>query len=692
MLYNLLSYPGDHLMNQKPTYEELVKKIHDLEARLSRKAKKADAESSMTEEPQDINGYRDIEEDLQASKEMLQLVMDNIPQHIFWKDRDSIYLGCNRNFAIAAGVETPEAIKGKSDYDLAWKKEETDFFLEYDRRVMETNTPEYHIIEPQLQAGGKQAWLDTNKVPLHDPDGKVVGILDTYEDITERIQTEENLYHYEKIVATTSDFMSIIDSDYVYLAVNDAYVKAHCKERDAIVGHTAADLMGPEVFEHTVKPYLDRAFKGEIVTYDAWFEYPGFGRRYMHVSYYPDLDGDEASGSVVVNAHDITIIRELETKLIQAQKLEAIGTLAGGLAHDFNNLLMGIQGRASLMMSEMDASDPLIEHVKGIEEYVLSATALTDQLLGFARGGKYEVQATDLNELAKNTLEMFGRTKKEIQVSTQYENQLWAVEVDRRQIEQVLLNIFVNAWQAMPDGGDLYLNTENLHIDKSMEVPYTIEPGRFVKISITDTGVGIDESARQRIFDPFFTTKEKKRGTGLGLASAYGIVKNHGGFINVYSEPGRGTTFNIYLPATKSSPEQLSKTEGQIVSGTGVVLIVDDEELVTDIGGQLLARLGYQVMAASGGAEAVEIFRANREAIQLVILDMVMPGMSGSETFDRLKAIDGSVRILLSSGYSINGEATAILNKGCNGFVQKPFNLKQLSRKIREILDTDSGT
>ena len=692
MLYNLLSYPGDHLMNQKPTYAELVRKIHDLEARLNRKTEKPDAEPIGPEDSKDVFVYGDIEEDLQASKEMLQLVMDNIPQHIFWKDRESVYLGCNSNFAQVAGVGEPDAIVGKTDYDLAWKKEEADFFREWDRRVMKTNTPEYHIIEPQLQAGGKQAWLDTNKVPLHDPDGKVVGILGTYEDITERIQTEENLYHYEKIVATTSDFMSIIDSDYVYLAVNDAYVKAHRKERDEIVGHTAEELMGSDVFEQIVKPHLDRAFAGEIVTYDAWFEYPGHGRRYMHVSYYPDLDGDEASGGVVVNAHDITLIRELETKLIQAQKLEAIGTLAGGLAHDFNNLLMGIQGRASLMISEMDASDPLIEHVKGIEEYVLSATALTDQLLGFARGGKYEVQATDLNELAKSTLEMFGRTKKEIQVSTQFEDQLWTVEVDRRQIEQVLLNIFVNAWQAMPDGGDLYLNTENLHVDENMEVPYTIEPGRFVMISITDTGVGIDESARQRIFDPFFTTKEKKRGTGLGLASAYGIVKNHGGFIDVYSEPGKGTTFNIYLPATKSSPEQLSKTEGKVVSGTGVVLIVDDEELVTDIGGQLLVRLGYQVMAASGGAEAVEIFRNNRDVIQLVILDMVMPGMSGSETFDRLKAIDGNVRILLSSGYSINGEATAILNKGCNGFVQKPFNLEQLSQKIREILDSDSDT
>jgi two-component system, cell cycle sensor histidine kinase and response regulator CckA len=472
------------------------------------------------------------------------------------------------------------------------------------------------------------------------------------------------------------------------LAVNDAYLKAYCKIRDDIIGHTVADLVGPEFFVKHAKPQLDRTFAGKAVTYEAWIDYPAHGSRYMRVSYYPYVDEEKELKRVVVNAHDITKIKQLETKLIQAQKMEAIGTLAGGLAHDFNNLLMGIQGRASLMASEMDVSHPLLVHVKGIEKYVQSAATLTNQLLGFARGGKYEVKPTDFNQLISNTVDMFGRTKKEIQILTKFEPSLWVVEVDPRQMEQVLLNLLVNAWQAMPNGGELYLQTENTQVDETVEAPSSIIPGRYIKISISDTGAGMDESVRQRIFDPFFTTKEKKRGTGLGLASAYGIIKNHSGFINVTSKPGKGSTFSIYLPSTDKNPEHEDDVGDPIIHGTGTVLIVDDEKLVANVESQMLANLGYRVMVANSGAEAVEIYRANRDSIQLVILDMIMPKMSGNETFDRLKDIDEKVCVLLSSGYSIDGEATAILKKGCHGFIQKPFNLEQLSLKIRTILST----
>jgi signal transduction histidine kinase len=225
--------------------------------------------------------------------------------------------------------------------------------------------------------------------------------------------------------------------------------------------------------------------------------------------------------------------------------MESLGTLAGGIAHDFNNLLMGIQGRTSLMVMDKDYSHPDFEHLKGIEDYVKSAADLTRQLLGFARGGKYEVKPTDINEMIKKSSSMFGRTKKEIKIHEKYQKDVWTVEVDQGQIEQVLMNLYVNAWQAMPGGGELYIETENVTLNEDYVKPYQVEQGNYVKISITDTGVGMDEATRQRIFEPFFTTKEMGRGTGLGLASVYGIIKNHGGFINVYSEKGEGTTFNI---------------------------------------------------------------------------------------------------------------------------------------------------
>ena len=383
--------------------------------------------------------------------------------------------------------------------------------------------------------------------------------------------------------------------------------------------------------------------------------------------------------------------RQLETQLLMIQKMESIGTLAGGIAHDFNNILMGIQGNASLMQLKIEPDHPSYQKIKNIENYVASGTELTRQLLGFARRGKYTVKATDLNDIIEKSSRMFGRTKKEIQIHTDLSDDLWAVEVDRGQLDQVLLNLYVNAWQAMPEGGDLYLKTENTILDENYVKPYKVVPGKYVKVTVTDTGVGIEKEHLGRIFEPFFTTKEMGRGTGLGLASVYGVIKNHGGYINVYSEKKLGTTFSFYLPASDKEVVQEREKPVQAAKGTETILLIDDEAMILDVGKELLGELGYKVITASGGEEALRVFEENHDEIQLVIMDMIMPVMSGGETFDRLKAMSPDIKILLSSGYSLNGQATKILERGCDGFIQKPFNMNQLSQKIREILDNRRG-
>ncbi len=300
---------------------------------------------------------------------------------------------------------------------------------------------------------------------------------------------------------------------------------------------------------------------------------------------------------------------------------------------------------------------------------------------------EYEVRPVDLNGFIKKQNRMFGRTKKEITIRGKYEKDLWSVEVGQGQIGQVLLNLYVNAWQAMPGGGVLYLATENVIFHKSDVKPFSAASGRYVKISVTDTGVGMDKATREKIFDPFFTTKMMGRGTGLGLASAYGIIKNHNGFIQVYSEKGEGTTFTIYLPASDKEVLVEKKSNGDILKGSETILLVDDEDMVTDVAQELLERLGYRVLLADNGKTALEVYEKNRERIDLVVLDMIMPDMGGGDTYDGLKKLDPAVKVLLSSGYSINGQVTEILGRGCNGFIQKPFKMNELSQKIREVLE-----
>ena len=447
------------------------------------------------------------------------------------------------------------------------------------------------------------------------------------------------------------------------------------------------DMFVPEEEWPNAKIMMEKVLAGEYVSGIETRRYTKAGDVIpvsISGAIFNDRNGNSAG--TVVNLRDISEHKRLEAQIQHSQKMEAIGTLAGGIAHDYNNLLMGILGNLSLIALDFDSGHPYYTKLKNIEKYVQSGADLTKQLLGFAKGGKYEVKPVDMNDLIEKSSEMFSRTKKEIRIHKKYQKEIWSVEVDSNQIEQVLLNLYVNAGQAMPGGGEIYLQTSNVTLTQDHDRHFSAKSGNYVKISVKDTGVGMDEITLKRIFDPFFTTKDRSMGTGLGLASAYGIIKNHGGIIDAHSVIGQGSTFDVYLPASSKKIVRKEDMNGEALKGSETVLLIDDEEIVIDIGGQILERLGYRALTARSGKEAIEIYQANKNKINIVILDVIMPDMGGGETYDRLKKINPDIKVLLSSGYSINGQASEIMNRGCNGFIQKPFNMEQLSRKIRDIL------
>ncbi|MDF1563250.1 MAG: ATP-binding protein [Deltaproteobacteria bacterium] len=384
---------------------------------------------------------------------------------------------------------------------------------------------------------------------------------------------------------------------------------------------------------------------------------------------------------------DISEKRRVEKHLAQAQKMEAVGTLAGGMAHDFNNLLMGIQGRVSLLHARKDVPEGALTHLSVIEEHIESAAGLTRQLLGLARGGKYQPAVTDLNQLVQRSLELFARTHKSLTPVLDLQEDLWSARVDRHQLEQVLLNLLLNGWQAMPEGGELAVRTRNLELDADHAAAMDLGAGVYVCIAVVDTGVGMTEEVRRRIFEPFFTTREQERGTGLGLASAYGIVRNHGGAVEVESAPGEGSTFRVLVPAEpEEEPVQRKEVAEELPGGSETILVIDDEALILSSIQPLLEMLGYRTLTASSGRAALELLEADPARVDLIILDMVMPGLDGPATFERIRQIPCEARVLLSSGYSVEQSTAALMEQGC-AFLQKPYRIEELARKLREQLD-----
>ncbi|MCB0222711.1 MAG: response regulator [Anaerolineae bacterium] len=521
---------------------------------------------------QDITERKRSEEALRESESKYRTLVENIPQKIFTKDRASVYVSCNENFARDLGIK-PDHCAGRTDYDF-FPNELADKYRADDQRIMETGQTE-ELEEKYVQAG-QETWVQTIKTPIRQEDGRVIGILGIFWDITKRIQAEAE------------------------------------RER-------------------------------------------------------------------------------LQLQLNQAQKMESIGRLAGGIAHDFNNLLVSIIGYAELGMLNITPDDQLYANFKRIKEGGERAADLTRQILAFSRQQVLEIKQLDLNQVINEFVPMLRRLiSEDIALQTRLADNLPPLKADKGQLEQVLMNLVVNARDAMPDGGTLIIDTAYVAPDEASVDKYLkgARPGPQVLLTVSDTGNGIDIELQPHIFEPFFTTKARGQGTGLGLATVFGIIKQHQGNIEVYSEPGQGTTFEIYLPVADApiSTEKVVAPNTRIVPGTETVLVVEDEAGVRQLVGDALRLHGYYVLIAEDPLGGLNLAATYEGPIDLLLTDVIMPHMNGRALYRQLAMVRPGLKVLYMSGYTDDVIAfQGVLDPGV-AFLQKPFAIRDLLQKVRGVL------
>ncbi len=778
---------------------------------------------------------RGAAKDVFPSEEMFQLVLDTIPQRVFWKDTNSVYVGCNVPLAHDAGFDDPSQLIGLTDYDMSWRPT-ADRYRADDHEVMTTGIAMINYEEPQVRADGSEGWLRTSKLPLRAADGRVIGVLCTYEDITEQRRAHEALRESEQfldnIVENIPHMVFVKDArDLRFVRLNRAGELLNGYSREDLIGEDGTVLSPPD--EVAFMGSVDRQVieTGEVVDIpEEILTTPHRGPRILHTTKIPIFDeqgkprfllgiseditdrklaeealrkseeryrhiietitdyvfsvfvadGRAAStthgpGCVAVTGYtpeefaadpglwldmvvpedrelvvdqsrrvltgehvgplehrivrkdgamrwvrntlvprfdpsgalvaydgliqDITELRALQEQLLQAQKMEGIGRLAGGIAHDFNNLLTAILGYLEMARLDLPADLPPDDAIRADLDEIGTAgeraARLTRQLLAFASKQIVAPVRLDLSALISDLLKMLRPLLSEnITVETVLEPGLGTIEADPSQIQQLLVNLTVNAADAMPDGGRLIIETamEDVTEDYAATHPGA-SPGSHVRLSVTDTGSGMNEYVLSHLFEPFFTTKEQGKGTGLGLAVCYGIVRAMGGHIRVFSEPGNGTTFRIFLPRVDGpvTDRPAIAPVSPTPTGTETILVVEDEDVVRHLAVIGLRAQGYTVIEACDGVEALEIVARIAPELDLVVSDVVMPGMSGPELVKRLAAVAPGTRRLLVSGHAESTVLPAWLTDVGAAFLPKPFTPERLARKVREVLDSPAG-
>ena len=643
----------------------------------------------------DITERKKAEEALLKSEELFRSLFDNMLngfaycKMLFDQERpqDFIYLNVNKAFETLTGLKN---VVGKKVSEVIPDIKESDpELLERYGRVALTGIPE--VFEVYLQA--LKMWFS---ISVYSPEKEYfVAVFDV---ITERKKADEELIkneeRFRQITENTEELIWEVDADGLYTYVSPVVEKILGYKPEEVVGKKHFfDFFAPDIKEKIKKSASVYFLRKQVIKKTS--------NKYVHKQ--GNIVLIETSGVPILDSKgtllgyrgvdiDITEHRRLENQLRQSQKMEAVGQLAGGIAHDFNNILTAIYGYASAALRNMVQNDPNRLNIEHLHEAAERAAQLTQSLLTFSRKQIINIKPVGLHEIISNVEKFLVRViGEDIKVRIVFNESEINVLVDSGQIEQVIMNLATNARDAMTKGGRFTIETALTEIDAQFISNHGFgKPGKYAVVSVTDTGIGMDEETRKRIFEPFFTTKGVGKGTGLGLAMVYGIVKQHDGYINVYSEPGNGTTFRIYLPVAGAGVKAISEensVETVMPHGTETVLLAEDNETVKRLISDVLGEFGYTVIIANDGQDAVEKFTENRERIQLLLFDMIMPNKNGKEAYEEIRKMNPEIRVIFMSGYT----ADIIKEKDSLGdnlaFITKPMLPVDLLRKVREALD-----
>jgi len=634
----------------------------------------------------DVTGRKQAEEALRAQHDLLRALIDNMPDLIYVKDDESRFVLANRALAQLMGAKNPEDLLGKTDFDYFPKELATAYYSD-EQAILQTGLPLLNQEERSVDAEGNAKWLSTSKVPLRDRQGETIGIIGIGRDITVGKQAEETLRQSE------TSFRSVVEGapyGIFRASVDGRFLRVNSALQEMLGYRTLTELLDANLGDHVFRNRAD--FHHLVELLGSVDEFKDVEMEWKRKDDSPITvlcsgrkveGGDENTTYNEVFVEDITERRVLERQLRMAAKMEAVGRLSGGIAHDFNNLLGVIIGYSQMLARKMERDNPLHEYIEEIEKAGQRATSLTRQLLAFSRQQILTPKVLNLNELVSDMVKMLPRLiGEDIAISTKLEPAIGSVKADQGQIEQVVMNLAVNARDAMPSGGRLTIGTADAVFDEMYARQHPgAKPGKYVMLSVADSGVGMNSQTLQHIFEPFFTTKEVGKGTGLGLATVYGIMKQSGGYIWVDSELGNGSCFQIFLPHVE---EQTSPSPNS--QGSETILVAEDAEPLRKLARTFLEERGFQVLTASSGEEALKVAAEFSGEIHLLLTDVVMPGMNGRVLAEQLLPKRPGMKVLYMSGYTDSFIAGhGVLEEGTH-LLHKPFTEEVLISRIREVL------